>query len=52
MVQSNLTVIILAMFDRSSNDGFTVGVVVEVVVEGVVEELELRVEAINGALIP
>ena len=35
------------IFDNNSNDGFTRGIVV-VVVEGVVEELELRVEAING----
>ena len=37
----------LDIFDNSSNNGFTRGIVV-VVVEGVVEELELRVEAING----
>ena len=36
----------LDIFDNSSNDGFTRGIVV-VVVEGVVEELELGVEAIN-----
>ena len=40
------------MFNRSNNDGFTIGVVVVVVVEGVAKELELGVEAINGALIP
>ena len=41
----------LTILDKSSNDGFTkefVGVVVVVEVEGVVEELELGVEAING----
>ena len=37
----------LDIFDNSSNDGFTRGIVV-VVVEGVVEELELGAEAING----
>ena len=37
----------LDIFDNSSNDGFTKGIVV-VVVEGVVEELELGVEDING----
>ena len=37
----------LDIFDNSSNEGFTRGLVV-VVVEGVVEELELGVEAING----
>ena len=36
----------LNIFDKSNNDGFTRGLVV--VVEGVVEELELGVEAING----
>ena len=35
------------IFDNNSNDGFTRGIVV-VVVEGVVEELELRAEAINS----
>ena len=35
------------IFDNNSNDGFTRGIVV-VVVEGVVEELELGAEAING----
>ena len=33
--------------DKSSNDGFTKGLVV-VLVEGVVEELEIRAVAING----
>ena len=37
----------LDIFDNSSNNGFTRGIAV-VVVEGVVEELELRAEAING----
>ena len=37
----------LDIFDNNSNDGFTRGIVV-VVVEGVVEELELGAEAING----
>ena len=37
----------LDIFDNSSSDGFTRGIVV-VVVEGVVEELELGAEAING----
>ena len=37
----------LDIFDNSSNNGFTRGIVV-VVVEGVVEELELGAEAING----
>ena len=52
MVKSSLIVIMLAMFDRSSNKGFTIGVMEVVAVEGVVEEVELRAEAINGALIP
>ena len=50
-MKSSFIVIILAILDRSSNDGFTkefVGVVVVVEVEGVVEELELGAEAING----
>ena len=37
----------LDIFDNSSNDGFTRGIVV-VVVEEFVEELELGAEAING----
>ena len=46
-MKSSFTVIILDIFDKSSNDGFTKGLVVAVV-EGVVEELELRAKAING----
>ena len=37
----------LYIFNNSRNDGFTKGIVV-VVIEGVVEELELGAEAING----
>ena len=50
-MKSSFIVIILAILDKSSNDGFTkefVGVVVVVEVEEVVAELELGVEAING----
>ena len=50
-MKSSFIIIILTILDKSSNDGFTkefVGVVVVVEVEGVVEELELGVEAING----
>ena len=50
-MKSSFIVIILTILDKSSNDGFTkefVGVVVVVEVEGVVEELELGAEAING----
>ena len=50
-MKSSFIVIILAILDRRSNDGFTkefVGVVVVVEVEGVVEEVELVAEAING----
>ena len=46
-MKSSFTVIILDIFDKSSNDGFPKGLVVAVV-EGVVEELELKAEAING----
>ena len=51
MVKSSFIVIILAMLDKSNNDGLTkefVGVVVIVEVETVVEELKLGAEAING----
>ena len=37
----------LDIFDNNSNNGFTRGIAV-VVIEGVVEELELGAEAING----
>ena len=50
-MKSSFIIIILTILDKSSNDGFTkefVGVVIVVEVEGVVEELELGVEAING----
>ena len=48
-MKSSFIVIILAILDKSSNDGFTkVGVVVVVEVEEVVAELELGAEAING----
>ena len=46
-MKSSFTVIMLDIFDNSSNDGFTRGIVV-VVVEEFVEELELGAEAING----
>ena len=51
MAKSSFIVIILAILDKSSNDGFTkefVGVVVVAEVEEVVAELELGAEAING----
>ena len=50
-MKSSFIVIILAILDKNSNDGFTkefVGVVVVVEVEEVVAELELGAEAING----
>ena len=50
-MKSSFIVIILAILDKSSNDGFTkefVGVVVVVEVEEVVAELELGAEDING----
>ena len=50
-MKSSFIVIILAILDKSSNDGFTkefVGVVVVAEVEEVVAELELGAEAING----
>ena len=46
-MKSSFTVIILDIFDKRSNDGFTKELVV-VVVEEVVEELELEPKAING----
>ena len=46
-MKSSFTIIILDIFHKSSDNGFTKGLVV-VVVEGVVEEPKLGAKAING----